>query len=70
MVSFGGTSEQSANVFSAKIFFPPIHKSFLLWQWLCYGDNDSWGGSWPQMKLVLIRKDECTSRFAIVRRWS
>jgi len=28
VVSFGGTSKQSAEVFSSKIFFPPIHESF------------------------------------------
>ena len=30
VASFCGTSKQSAKVFSAKIFFPPIHESLLL----------------------------------------
>ena len=29
VVSIGGTYEHSVKVFSAKIIFPPIHKSFL-----------------------------------------
>ena len=32
VASFGSTSEQSAEVFPMKIFFPPICKSFLLWK--------------------------------------
>ena len=29
VIFFGGINEQSTKVFSAKIFFPPIHENFL-----------------------------------------